>query len=457
MRNVRWPGGGRASAKGGVDAGTWCNWTGDQECRPATLEEPESTAEITALLEKAELNDRTVRVAGAGHSFNDGVLTDGMLVSLRRMNRVIEVDGSSGLARVQAGINLHELNEELWRRGRALANLGDVDVQTIAGATATGTHGTGVRLGNISASIHAVQLVLSDGSLVEVEKGSDEDAWLAARVSLGALGVVTEVTMQTVPAFTLRGIDRTEPLEDVFAQLDHLIDSNEHFEFFTFPHSPLALTRTNNRIDGPARPRSKRSAWINDILLRNYAYETVCRMGRRFPSRIPTLNRMTARLSGSSERIDDSYKIFASPRLVRFTEMEYAIPREHAVEAVRAVRRVIEERHFDVPFPLEVRFTAADDAFLGPAEGRETCCISAHMFKDMEWEPYFRAVEQIMDSFDGRPHWGKRHFRSATTLRDRYRHWEDFARVRARFDPHGRFANAYLDRVLGPGGRGLQR
>ncbi len=441
---------GHASSGGGVDTGgTWRNWTGDQTCRPTTIEHPQSDSEIIALLEKAELNDLSVRVAGAGHSFNDAALTDGMLVSLDQMNRVLDVDPSSGLARVQAGITLFDLNLELARHGRALENLGDVDVQTIAGATATGTHGTGIRLGNISAAVHSATIVAADGSVVEVERERDETSWRAARISLGALGIVTEMTLRTVPAFTLHGVDRTEPLEDVFATLDERIASNEHFEFYTFPHSPLALTRTNNRVDEPPRRRSKARRWLNDVVLVNYAYEVVCRTGRRFPSRIPSLNRMAARLAGSSERLDESYRIFASPRLVRFTEMEYAIPRAHAIEAVRAVRKVIEDRRFHVPFPMEVRFMAADDALLGPAHGRESCCISLHMFKKMEWEAYFRAAEQIMDAFGGRPHWGKRHFQTAATLRSRYEHWDDFARVRSRFDPHGRFANAYLERVLG--------
>lgn len=402
-----------------------------------------------ALLEKAELNDRNVTVAGAGHSFNDSVLTDGMLVSLGHMNRVLDVDSSTGLARVQAGITLHKLSIELARYGRTLENLGDVDVQTIAGATATGTHGTGINLSNISASVHAAQLVLADGSVVEVDRDGDEDAWRAVRVGIGSLGIVTEMTLRTVPSFTLHAMDRSEPLDKVFEELDERVNTNDHFEFYTFPHSPLALTRTNNRTTRPARPRSKRAEWMNDVLLVNYAYELVCRTGRRFPSHIPSLNRMSARLAGSSERIDDSYRIFASPRMVRFTEMEYAIPRQHAVEAVVAIRQVIEDRRFRVPFPMEVRFMAPDDAFLGPAYGRETCCISVHMFKGMEWEPYFKAVEQIMDSYEGRPHWGKRHFQTTTTLRPRYERWDDFARVRGRFDPNGRFANAYLDRVLG--------
>jgi len=237
-------------------------------------------------------------------------------------------------------------------------------------------------------------------------------------------------------------------LDEVLAGLDELADSNDHFEFYTFPHSSLALTRTNNRVEEEPRPRSRARTWVGDVLLVNHAFGLVCRTGRRWPTMIPRLNRLAARAAGSSQRVDRSYRIFASPRRVRFTEMEYAIPRRHAGAAVTAVRNLIEESGFDVPFPLEVRFVAPDDAFLSPAFERDTCYLAVHMFEKMEWEPYFRAVEDLMDDFGGRPHWGKRHFQSATTLRPRYPAWDDFMSVRARLDPERRFVNDYIG-VLG--------
>ncbi len=403
-----------------------------------------------AAIERARRRDWTVRVAGAGHSFSEAVPTDGLLLSLRRMNRIIDLDRSGGLVRVEAGITLQSLNEQLAEHDLALENLGDIDVQSVAGATATGTHGTGGRLQNLSAGIHGMTLALADGSELEVSERNDAETWRAARVSIGALGVVTEMTLRTVPAFTLRGVDEARSIDGVLEQLNHLVDSNDHFEFFTFPHSPLALTRTNNRVEEPPRPRSRANAWINDVLITNHLFGIICRAGRRWPSRIPTLNRLVSRLAGSSVRVDRSYRIFASPRRVRFTELEYSIPRVHGPEAVRAVRAVVEDRGFRVPFPLEVRFVAPDDAFLSPAHGRDTCYIAVHMFQGMEWEPYFRAVEDIMNAFEGRPHWGKRHFQSEDTLRPRYPEWGRFISVRDRLDPEGRFANDYVGRVLGP-------
>ena len=427
----------------------WSNWTGDQTCQPAARERPAGTEEVSAAIERAAERDWIVRVAGAGHSFSDAVGTDGLLLYLERMSRVLEIDRQTGLVKVEAGITLRALNEVLAANGLALANMGDVDVQSIAGATATGTHGTGRLFPNLSAAIRSIELVLADGSLLQIDHASDPETMRAARVAIGSLGVVTSVTVQTVPEFTLRGVDESHPLEEVLEEIDHLVDSNDHFEFFTFPHSPLALTRTNNRVDEPPRPRSNLGAWTNDVLVKNHAFGTLCRVGRAFPSTIPTINRLVSRLSGQRTRIDRSDRIFASPRLVRFTEMEYALPRSHAVEAVRAVRSISEQGRFNVSFPLEVRFVAADDAFLSPAHGRETCYIAVHMFEGMEWEPYFRDVEEIVDGLDGRPHWGKRHFQSAETLKPRYPEWDRFAEVRKRLDPDGRFSNSYVRRVLG--------
>jgi FAD/FMN-containing dehydrogenase len=258
------------------------------------------------------------------------------------------------------------------------------------------------------------------------------------------------VTLRAAPAFTLEGVDSTAPLEEVLGRIDDLADGAEHFEFYVFPHSPLALTRTNRKVDRPPEPPSRPRAWVDDVLLRNHVFGLACAAGRRAPRLIPRLNRLLARASGTSRRVDRSYRVFASPRLVRFTEMEYALPRERAAEAVRAVLEVAQRPGFAVPFPIEVRFVAPDDALLSPAGGRDTCYIAVHMYRGMEWEPYFRAVEQVMDGFDGRPHWGKRHFQTAATLAGRYPGWDSFQSVRRRLDPDGLFANEYVRRVLGP-------
>ncbi len=431
-------------------AAEWRNWAGDQRCTPAALQMPRSIGEIAGAIELAGRRGRGVRVAGAGHSFGENVLTDGLMVKLDRLAGVLDIDRDSGLVRVQGGITIRELSRELARHGLAMENLGDIDVQTIAGAISTATHGTGARLANISSQVVELTLVLADGSTLQCSRERKPEVFRAARVGLGALGVIAEVTLHCVPAFTLRGVDAPAPLDATLERFEELALANDHFEFFVFPHARTALTRTNNRSEHAPRPRGRAAAYLNDVLLTNHAFELFCRAGRRMPRMIPRLNRLVTALASRSERLESSAAIFASPRLVRFTEMEYALPREHTPQAVRAVMRMIERERFDVPFPIEVRTVARDDAFLSTAAGRDSGFIAVHMYRGMAWEPYFRAVESIMDELDGRPHWGKRHFQTAATLRSRYPEWDRFQAIRAQLDPRGRFANEWTERALGP-------
>ncbi len=430
----------------------WRNWAGDESCRPREVVHPRSTEEIAAAVARASQAGMRVRVAGAGHSFTDIACTDGMLIVLDRFQETLDVDRASGLVRVQAGISIARLNAAVAEHGLALENLGDIDAQSIAGAISTATHGTGARLRNMPSQVVALTLVLADGSVFECSEQDDAEALLAARVGLGALGVIAEVTLRCVPAFTLCGIDAPAPLKDTLARFEQLALENDHFEFYVFPHCDTALTRTNNRTEQPPEPRGKVAEYANDVLLTNRTFEMFCRIARRVPNRIPEINRIVTRLAGKSKRIDRSDRIFASPRLVKFTEMEYALPRERTSEAVRRVLETVERRGFAVPFPIEVRAVAPDDALLSTAQGRDSGYVAVHMYQGMPWRPYFEAVERIMVELDGRPHWGKRHSQTAATLRPRYPGWERFQAVRARLDPAGLFASAWTDRVLGPVG-----
>jgi L-gulono-1,4-lactone dehydrogenase len=419
----------------------WVNWSRTQRCEPAAIERPASRAELADAVARAA---PPVRVAGAGHSFTAGVLTPGTLLSLERMNRVLDADTAGGLVRVEAGISLHRLSRELHLRGLALPNLGDIDVQSLAGALSTGTHGTGARLPNLSAQVERIELVLGDGSERELAGG---DLLRAARVGLGALGVVAAVTLRCVPSFLLRGVDAPEPLEDVLASLDERADAADHFEFWTFPHSPLALTRTNTRTDAPREVPGRARRWFEDVLVDNYAFALVNRAGRRWPRAIPALNRGAARAASRRERVDWSYRVFASQRLVRFVEMEYAIPRAHAADAVRGAREIL-ARH-PVSFPIELRLVAADDALLSPAYGRDSAYVAVHLFEGLPWEAPFREVESLMSGYGGRPHWGKWSFLEAEQLAPRYPEWDAFQAARAELDPDRRFENDWVARVLG--------
>ena len=417
----------------------WSNWSRGQTCAPAEQVRPRDRAELAAVVAKG----RAVRVAGAGHSFSGGVTTDGTLLSLERLDRVLDVDRSAGLVRAEAGISLHRLVRELHGHGLALPNLGDIDVQSLAGALITGTHGTGVRLGNLASGVEAMELVLADGSERVVDGG---DELRAARVSLGALGVVAAVTLRCVPSFRLHAVDRPVPLEDVLGALDEHVDGNDHFELFTFPHSPLALTRTNNRTDAPPTLRRRRLEWLQDVAMDNHAFWLLNRAARARPRAIPRINRVAGRAASKRERVSVSFDVFASPRLVRFEEMEYALPRARAADAVRAAREILER--YPVSFPIELRFSAGDDAMLSPAHARDTAYVAVHVFEGMAFEAPFREVEAVMRAWDGRPHWGKRSFLGAEELAPRYPRWDDFAAIRERLDPERRFVNGWVERTL---------
>ena len=417
----------------------WVNWSGSQRATPARFVTPRSRHELAEIVASSP---GPIRVAGAGHSFSAGVVTDGTLLSLDALNRVLDV--RDGLVRVEAGIRLKALSRELHVRGLAMPNLGDIDVQSLAGALATGTHGTGTRLPNLSGQVVEVELIDADGR-ERTLRGGDE--LLAARVSLGALGVIAAVTVRCVPAFRLRHTDKPEPLEPVLEELQARADGHDHFEFWTFPHADVALTRTMDRTEDPPDKPGRASAYVSDVLMDNHAFRAVNEVARRFPGTIPRLNRFASAVASQRERVDWSYGIFASDRLVRFEEMEYSVPREHAVAAVRAARAAL-ERHA-VSFPIELRFTASDDALLSPAHGRDSAFVAVHVFKGMPYEPAFRDVEAVMSELGGRPHWGKRSFLDHTQLAPRYPRWDDFQRIRAQLDPGGRFANAWVRDVLG--------
>jgi L-gulono-1,4-lactone dehydrogenase len=419
---------------------SWTNWTRDQRCAPDCVERPAGEAELAEVVAGAG----RVKVAGSGHSFTDIACTDGVMIDPTGMSRVLAVEGSE--VTVEAGMTLRQLGPALAERGLALENQGDVDAQTIAGAISTATHGTGGRFANISAQVTGIRLVTATGEVVELREGDD---LLAARVSLGALGAISAVTLRCVPAFTIHRIDEPRPLGDTLARLDEHVDGNDHFELFVFPYTRTALTLTSRRTDREPRPPGRARVLLRDVLLENAALEAACRTGRRFPALIPRVNRALVRAMSPAEHLDRSHRVYANRRSVRFTEMEYAIPRERTAEALERVLALIERRRVRVGFPIEVRVVAPDDALLSTAQGRPTGYIAVHQYRGMEFESYFRGVETIMDDYEGRPHWGKRHYQSAATLRPRYPGFDRFLAVRDRLDPERKFENDYLRRVLG--------
>lgn len=425
------------------------NWARNQHCEPVELARPSSTDEVAAIVARAAAAGRRVKAIGAGHSFTAAAMTDGVLVSLDRMNGVVAVDPDRCEVRVQGGIDLRALSDHLAAAGLAMPNLGDIKVQTIAGAINTATHGTGRDFGNLATAVVGLELVDGLGRVVRATADLHADVLHAARVGVGAMGVITEVTLRCVPAFNLRAHETVEPLTALLDGFDEFTRSADHAEFFWFPTTDVAQVKRNHRTDEPAS-RPSRVAYVRDkYLFENVGFGLACRVGRRFPSTVPSIAQRLVDLAGERRLTDRSDRVFTSPRHVRFVEMEYGIPLVAVPEAVRRIDALVKSLHHPVMFPIEVRCSAADDIPLSTAHGRESGWVAVHQYRGMEYEHYFRGVEAIMDDYGGRPHWGKLHHQTAETLRYRYPEWEAAMGMRARLDPVGTFRNDYLDRVLG--------
>ena len=427
----------------------WTNWAGDQTCEPASIERPGTLDALRKSVARAAERGLRVRASASGHSFSDCALTEGAMVRLDGLTRKLDCDRESGLFKVEAGAVLHDLNRMLAAEGVAFENLGDIDRQTVAGSIATGTHGTGERFQNVSAQVAALELVAPDGSLITVDESSP-DLLRAARVGIGTLGVVYSVTVRTVPAYTLNRVDSPKPLDEVLSGLDELNAGTDHFEFYVFPGTNVALCRESRRTQEPPAPKHPALVYAQEVMLENWVGKGLAAAVRSRPQLAPRVAKLAARGLGRATKVDASYRVFASERHIKFTEMEYAVPRDRAREFIRSVLGIAARPELHVAWPIEVRFVAGDDSFLSPSHSRDTCYVAVHQDRELAWEPYFRRVESAARELGGRPHWGKRHFRTAADLAPAYPQWEAFQAARRELDPGGVFANAYTDRVLGP-------
>ncbi|MEU5238307.1 D-arabinono-1,4-lactone oxidase [Streptomyces lydicus] len=440
---VRGPGG-RGSA-----TAPWRNWAGNVTARPARSVAPASTEELVAAVRAAAEDGLTVKAAGTGHSFTPAAATDGLLIRPERLTGVRAVDRAAGTVTVAAGTPLKHLNETLAAHGLSLTNMGDIMEQTVSGAAGTGTHGTGRDSASIAAQIAALELVTADGSVLTCSADENPDVFAAARLGLGALGVISELTFAVEPEFLLTAREEPMGFDEVTDRFDELVAENEHFEFYWFPHTGNCNTKRNNRSQGPAAPPGRVGAWIEDELLSNGVFQVACAVGRAVPAAIPGIAKASSRALSARTYTDIPYKVFTSPRRVRFVEMEYALPRAAAAAALGELRALVERSDFRISFPVEVRTAPADDLVLSTASGRDTVYIAVHMYRGTPYEAYFAAAERIMTAHEGRPHWGKLHTRDADHLAEVYPRFGEFTSVRDRLDPERRFANAYLRRVLG--------
>jgi FAD-linked oxidoreductase len=430
----------------------WRNWSRAESSTPAYRARPTSVEEVVAVVAAARERGLTIKAAGAGHSFTDIAATVGVMIDVSAIDGLLRVDTARSRATFGAGTNLYQLPALLDPHGLALENMGDIDRQTIAGATSTGTHGTGARYRGLAAQLVGVTLVTADGQLLRVDEQHNPALLPAVRLGLGALGIVVEVTVQCVPSFLLKAVERPEKFGDVLDTFEQRADEADHFEFYYWPHTDVVMTRTNTRL--PADTAHKKpgaiSNWVEERLMQNGALGAKSALGAVIPRWTPAINRFATRVYGDRDFTDVSYDVFTSPRTVRFRESEYALPRAAIPQAVRDIRDLIERNGWRIGFPIEVRVAAPDDIWMSTAYQRESGYIAIHQYWREDHLPYFRAVDRLLRGYDGRPHWGKIHFQDAAELETRYPRFADFRALRNRLDPDRVFANAYLDRVLGP-------
>ena len=428
----------------------WRNWGGNVSATPAEVQHVGSVHAVADAVRRAASSGVRVRVAGSGHSFTPLVATDGLLLHVDRLSGVVGIDRERRRVRVLAGTPLHVLNPALQALGLALPNLGDIDRQTISGAIATGTHGTGTRRQGIAAAVSGLTLVLADGSTLECSAQVEPEVFAAARVGLGALGVVTEVELQCVPAYRLHAKEASASLTELLPVIQAEADATDHLDLLWFPHTDRVHTKRNDVV-GPGEGPPPLPAWrsrLEDDLLANRLYEGGNRLAAARPGLVPAINRLSARLTGSREFADDSWKVFCSARDVRFVESEYAVPR-HSVEVVLTeLRAWFARTSAPVTFPVEVRFTGGDDAWFSTAYERDNAYVAVHQYHRMDPRPLFAAFESIVAEHEGRPHWGKVHTLGAQRLRELYPRFEDFREVRERLDPGHLFTNDHVAHLL---------
>jgi len=431
--------------------GIWQNWARTAKVRPQRVEFPDTTAAVQRAVTAARARGMQVKAVGAGHSFTGIAVAPGVLLDLTDLSGLVSADRDRRRVTLRAGTRLHQIPRLLAPFGLAMPNLGDIDQQSISGAISTGTHGTGARFGGIATQVTGATLVTADGELLVVDEEHDPDLLPAVALGLGALGILVEVTLQCVPAFLLHAVELAEDLGGVLDSLDGRVAASDHFEFYWFPHTDQAMTKTNTRLPESAvrRPLPRAGKWVDDVLVGGLAHQAACSLARTVPATAGPINRLSANVWGSREFTDVSHRVFATQRSVRFREMEYALPAANVRPAFEGLRALIDENGWRIAFPAEVRFAAGDDLWLSTAHGRDSGYIAVHRYWREDPTEYFEAAEQILLSHDGRPHWGKMHTLDAAALRARYPRFGDFVALRDRLDPDRMFQNPYLARVLG--------
>ncbi len=433
----------------------WRNWSGLETACPSRVEQPDGVAAVVAAVERARADRSTVKMVGTGHSFTAIAAPEAALLTPQRLSGIVAVDRDAMTVTALAGTPLKVLNAGLEGLGLSLHNMGDIAEQTLAGAISTGTHGTGGVTAGLSAQVAGLELVTGTGEVLRATSRENPDVLDLARLGLGALGILTTVTFRVEPLFLLEAHEQPMSWDEALGSFDELASDSHHVDLYWFPHTDRMLTKRNDRLDADlseAEPLPRWRGWLDDDFLANTVFGAACTAANKVPAAIPRLNGVLARALTARSYSDVAHRVFTSRRDVVFREMEYAVPREAGLPALREARRAIEAADWRIGFPVEVRVAPADDVPLSTAFGRDTMYLAFHTHHRSDWRDhaaYFTAMEAIMRAHDGRPHWGKVHTRTAADLAPAYPRFGDFLAMRDRLDPDRVFANAHLRRILG--------
>lgn len=410
----------------------WQNWSGGQKARPKGLLYPATEAELAQAIRDGA---GPLRAVGGSHSFSAVVATPGTLISLEALNDMVRHDPAALTATFRAGTRVAATGPVLQGVGQGLINEADINMQSLGGAISTATHGTGRRLRCYSGYVTGLRLLTADGSAIDCSADRDRDLFDAARVAVGSLGILSEITLQNREAYRLRETVTVMDFKEAVAAMQAGRDRHRHIEFFAFPFGGKAIVkRMDITTDAPTPVVTE-----DDNGLLDFAADTA----RRFPFSNPWIQRLVGMFISDSERVGDSFNVLASPRTVGFNEMEYTVPADRGLECLEEVTTTIRRSGINVFFPIEFRYTAADDCWLSPFHQRDGASISVHQYHKQDYRPLFRLVEPIFWKYQGRPHWGKLHTLTAKNLRLLYPRFDDFQRLRRQLDPRDRFLNAH--------------
>ncbi len=430
----------------------WTNWSGLESAGPERVAEPSGAAEIRAEVRRAHEAGTTVKMVGTGHSFTSIAAPEHTMLVPHSLTGIVAVDRDAMTVTAAAGMQLKHFNVELEHLGLSLHNMGDIAEQTLAGAISTGTHGTGGIAAGLAAQVVGLELVTGTGRVVRASARENFDILAMARVGLGALGILTKITFAVEPLFLLEAVEEPMSWDRALASFDEMTAEHHHVDMYWFPHTDRMLTKRNSRLEAPvheARPVSGFRRWLDDEFLSNTVFGAEVAAANLAPRVIPRMNRFNASVLGARTYSDVAHRVFVSERRVVFREMEYAVPREAGLSALKEARTALEASDLAISFPVEIRVAPADDVPLSTAQGRDSFYLAFHTHRRADHTAYFALMEEVMRAHDGRPHWGKVHTLESPDLADLYPRFGDFVAMRNRLDPYRVFTNPYLRRVLG--------